>query len=143
MRTTHVDAVMTRDVTTLSADLSRAALATHFEVADHSAYPVVEADGKLLGIVTRRDLINAADEDAWLRDIAEPQVITVGPHETVEVALQRMLEEGVDHLPVVDRGELVGIFTRTDVRQTRRALLALERQQSGWLARPAPDRPTA
>src|SRR3546814_4092066 len=31
MRTTHVDAVMTRDVTTLSADLSRAALATHFE----------------------------------------------------------------------------------------------------------------
>ncbi|HEY9558128.1 MAG TPA: chloride channel protein, partial [Acidimicrobiales bacterium] len=143
MRTTHVDAVMTRDVTTLSADLSRAALATHFEVADHSAYPVVEADGKLLGIVTRRDLINAADEDAWLRDIAEPQVITVGPHETVEVALQRMLEEGVDHLPVVDRGELVGICTRTDVLHTRRALLELERQQSGWLARPAPDRPTA
>src|SRR3546814_1768498 len=62
MRTTHVDAVLTRDVTTLSADLSRAALATHLELAAPSAYPVVEADGNLLGIVTRRDLNHAADE---------------------------------------------------------------------------------
>src|SRR3546814_7282436 len=79
MRTTHVDAVMTRDVTTLSADLSRAALATHFEVADHSAYPVVEADGKLLGIVPTRDPINAADHAAWLRPLPEPQVPPRGP----------------------------------------------------------------
>src|SRR3546814_18319611 len=120
---------MALDVAILYGGLIQAGLGTHCGGASHSAYAVVEADGKLLGIGTRLDLINPADEDAWLRDIAEPQVITVGPHETVEVALQRMLEEGVDHLPVVDRGELVGICTRTDVLHTRRALLALERQQ--------------
>ena len=50
-------------------------------------------------------------------------------------ALQRMLEEGVDHLPVVDGGRLVGMCTRTDVLHTRRKVIEHERAQGGWVDR--------
>jgi CBS domain-containing protein len=45
-----------------------------------------------------------------------------------------MLEEGVDHVPVLDDGRLVGICTRTDVLSARRPQLALDRREPGWLA---------
>jgi len=53
-----------------------------------------------------------------------------------------MVEEGVEHVPVVDAdGRLVGIVTRTDLLEVRRRQLALERPQPG-LGRPlASSRP--
>ncbi|MEA2691521.1 MAG: hypothetical protein QOJ16_908, partial [Acidobacteriota bacterium] len=51
-------------------------------------------------------------------------------------ALERMLQEEVDHLPVVgEGGRLAGICTRTDVFKARRRQWELERRQPGW--RPA------
>ena len=43
-----------------------------------------------------------------------------------------MFEEGVEHLPVVRDGELVGICTRTAVLRARHHQLDLERPQPGW-----------
>jgi CBS-domain-containing membrane protein len=52
----------------------------------------------------------------------------------VIVALERMLDEGVDHLPVLDSDRrVVGICTRTDVLSARRRHFALDRRQTGWL----------
>jgi CBS domain-containing protein len=46
--------------------------------------------------------------------------------------LERMLEEGVDHLPVVSDQRLVGVCTRTDVLRARGRHLDLERFDEGW-----------
>jgi signal-transduction protein with cAMP-binding, CBS, and nucleotidyltransferase domain len=51
-----------------------------------------------------------------------------------------MLEEDVDHLPVVDGARLVGMCTRTDVLHTRRHVIEHEQAQHGWLDRRRPDR---
>jgi len=47
-------------------------------------------------------------------------VVTVSPQDSAAEALHRMLDEDVEHLPVVDDGRLVGICTRTDVLKARR-----------------------
>jgi CBS domain-containing protein len=96
---------------------------------------VVDDAGALVGIVTRHDVMNGVPDTTNVDDLAEPEVITIGPRDTVAAALQRMLEEGVDHLPVVEDGRLVGICTRSDVLRTRRNVIALEQAQHGWLER--------
>ena len=59
----------------------------------------------------------------------------MSPTDTVADALQRMIEEQVDHLPVVDGDRLVGMCTRTDVLHTRRRVIEHEQAQQGWLKR--------
>ena len=62
-------------------------------------------------------------------------VIGVAADDSVLIALQRMLDESVDHLPVLDGDRLVGICTRTDVLRARQRALAADRPEPGWLAR--------
>lgn len=135
LRTTSVRAVMTAEVETVPVGISIEDLAAHFEAGAHAAYPVVDPRRRLVGIVSRRDLVNGLANGSPLADIVEPEVVTTAPDEMVADALARMLEEGVDHLPVVEDGRLVGMCTRTDVLHTRRQVLEHEEPQHGWLER--------
>jgi signal-transduction protein with cAMP-binding, CBS, and nucleotidyltransferase domain len=65
--------------------------------------------------------------------VAIRDVVVVGPGESVYAALSRMVEEGVDHLPVVDGGRVVGMCTRADLLQARIRELDQERVERGWL----------
>ena len=65
--------------------------------------------------------------------VATPDVVVVGADESVYAALSRMVEEGVEHLPVVDGGRVVGICTRADLLQVRLRELDQERVERGWL----------
>jgi acetoin utilization protein AcuB len=78
--------------------------------------PVVE-DGRLVGILTERDLreytgylgttrVNAAMRTA---------LVTVTPHNTVEDVARLMLKHKIGGLPVVAEGKLVGIVTTSDL----------------------------
>jgi len=87
--------------------------------------------GKLVGIVSDRDLKEASPSKATTLDVhelyyllAELQVkdimtrdpVTVSPDDTVEHAAQLMLENTISGLPVVtDKGNVVGIITQSDV----------------------------
>jgi CBS-domain-containing membrane protein len=51
-----------------------------------------------------------------------------------------MLNESVDHLPVLDADVLVGICTRTDVLAARRRQLDADRRQPGWASWPGRTR---
>jgi chloride channel protein, CIC family len=135
LRSVDVAEVMTRDVTTMRADLRLAEAVDEFRRGGHGAYPVVDADGRCVGIISRSDLL-AADlpDDAPLSDIAHRDVVTADASEPVISALERMLEERVEHLPVLDSGRhVIGICTRTDVLSARQRHFALDRRQDGWL----------
>lgn len=48
-------------------------------------------------------------------DAIGPRLVSVGPDETVQVAIARMLEENVGSVAVSEEGRLVGIFTERDL----------------------------
>ncbi|HKV07153.1 MAG TPA: chloride channel protein [Thermoanaerobaculia bacterium] len=133
LRTTLVRDVMTREVETLSAALTVGEARARLLAGRHSAYPLVDGEGKCVGILSRGDFLRQAPDDAApVAGIASGDVIAVAPGDTVFRALQLILEEGVEHLPVLEDGRLAGICTRTDVLRARRRQFDLERRQPGW-----------
>lgn len=133
LRTTLVRQVMSSRVETLPAEATIAQARERLAAGRHSAYPLVDAEGRCVGIVARGDLMRQPADDAEpVSGVASRDVVTVAPDDTVFAALHRILEEGVEHLPVVEGGRLVGICTRTDVLRARRAQMELERPQPGW-----------
>jgi CIC family chloride channel protein len=138
MAMTPVRDIMTTPVVTVPADASLTAARDLLVAGRHSACPVVDAE-RCVGIVTRSDLLAVPDEAAGT--VAEAfggEVVAVGPADTALTALHLMLEEQVDHLPVLEGGHLVGICTRTDVLRARHRITAAEHPEPGWLARLRP-----
>jgi H+/Cl- antiporter ClcA/CBS domain-containing protein len=115
--------VAARDVVTIQADQRLAAvrtwLASGASGTSHQGFPVLDADGLLIGVVTRRDLLDAAaDGSLRVRDIIKRAPVVVFEDSTLRDAADQMTLERVGRLPVVRRGrerEVVGIISRSDL----------------------------
>ena len=133
LRTTLVADVISRQVDTLPGNATVADARRKLESGRHGAYPLVDAAGKCVGIVARGDLLSRPAVDAEpLTAVASLDVVSVTPEDTVFRALQLLLEEEIEHLPVISSGRLVGICTRTDVLRARRRQMENERREPGW-----------
>jgi H+/Cl- antiporter ClcA len=135
LRTTFVGDAMSTTVETLPEDATIGQARRRFIAGGHGAYPIVRPDGSLAGIVSRGDVLLEApegDDDRPLVEIASPDVVTIAPDESLLTALRMMLDEEVEHLPVVRDERLIGICTRTDVLAARRRQFEHERPQPGW-----------
>jgi CBS domain-containing protein len=77
--------------------------------------PVVRAsDGKLMGIVSRRDIFRKFDEDQ-LSLIMKKDCITITPDKSIVDAARIFSKRRIHRLPVIENGRLVGIITPTDL----------------------------
>ena len=133
----RVSEIMSSAVDTFARAATLGEARERFATGRHSAYPIVDGEGRLVGIVTRGDLLRdeAADSES-LAEYAEQHVVTLAPTASAQEALRTVLDEQVEHVPVVDRDNtLVGICTRTDLLKVRRSQLELERRQDGLGAR--------
>ena len=87
----------------------------------HTGYPVVDPEGKLAGIVTRRDLskhLQAGKGGEPLSAVVSGLCITAFPEEALYRARDRIHQQGIGRLIIVDpkdRRKLVGIITRSDL----------------------------
>jgi CBS domain-containing protein len=128
--------VMTTDVKTLWRGLTVREAVSSFRRGGHGAYPVVDDDDRCIGMLTRNDLLERSlDDDLPLAQVDLRDPVTVAPDDAVLVALETMLEEGVEHLVILDADRrVVGVCTRTDILSARQQTFALDRRQNGWLA---------
>jgi len=79
--------------------------------------PVVDAEGRLAGLVTQRDVLSCEykkDGGTPLREVMRTDVATVSPDTLLRTAAETMIFNKYGCLPVVSDGELVGIITETD-----------------------------
>ncbi|MFT0899276.1 CBS domain-containing protein [Candidatus Methanoprimaticola sp. MG2] len=90
--------------------------------------PVIRAtDGKLVGVVSRRDIFRNFEEDQ-LSLVMKRECITIGPDDPIEKAAEIFSTLRIHRLPVVEDGRLIGIVTPTDllrlVRDMKTTMLA-------------------
>jgi chloride channel protein, CIC family len=120
-----------RDVVTLLAEQSirktRAWLATRERATTHQGFPIVDDDGNLLGVVTRRDLLDPETDDAiTVGSLVSRRPAVVFEDNTLREAADHMVHEGVGRLPVVSRDaprKVIGIISRSDLLAAHRPRL--------------------
>jgi CBS domain-containing protein len=87
--------------------------------------PIVE-DGRLVGIVTDRDIVVKAVaqgkdvNSTKIGDIASRDLVTISPDMDMNDALELMAENQVRRLPVVEGDRLVGIVAQADIARIGR-----------------------
>ena len=102
----------------------------------HKSYPVVDIDGRLIGIVTRSDVLSWT-MGGWpaeqpLRDLlAEQDLVTGYDDELVGRLADRMAAADVGRVPILRRGDdaLVGLVARRDLLRIRASVLRHERER--------------
>jgi acetoin utilization protein AcuB len=121
---------MSHPVITVHADLSLPDALEMMKREHKRHFPVVDSHGKLVGIVTEKDLIHASASNAtslsvWelnyllnritVEQVMSKDVITVTEDTPIEDAARIMADRKVGCLPVVREREVVGIITETDL----------------------------
>lgn len=123
-----VESLMTRDVEVCRPDSTLADAAAVMWRRDCGVVPVVEDDGRVVGVVTDRDICMALSMrgqragEVRVAEVMAQGVETCTPVDDVREALEAMSRRQVRRLPVVDsRGHLVGILSVNDIiRHTRK-----------------------
>ncbi|MCU1281872.1 MAG: Chloride channel protein [bacterium] len=117
-----VRAHMSTAVVTFGADetlgRARAFLAGGDAVARHQGFPLVDGDGRVVGVLTRRDLVDGTRcDDEPLRALVRRAPIVLHDDASLRDAVDQMAHAAVGRLPIVSRRELrlVGIVSRSDV----------------------------
>lgn len=89
------------------------------------ALPVLEETGKLVGIISERDVIREVAKSAVIsktavQDVMTRKVIVGLPQDDVISVAHTMTEKRFRHLPIVDGGRLIGIISIGDILKAQR-----------------------
>jgi chloride channel protein, CIC family len=141
--------VMERDVPTVPASLPVDGLFERLAdedpvLARRQEWPIVDDAERLIGLVTRGDLVRALDREdgdhATVRDLGSRKLVVTHPDELLEEATSKMIAHDIGRLPVVDRAKpdrLVGLLGRAGVMAVwLHATREEQPRESGWLTGP-------
>jgi CBS-domain-containing membrane protein len=134
---TRIGDIMTRGAVTVPADLGLEQLVDLFLEQDLSRVPVVDDDGRVVGVVSKTDLVidqhargdtevsqlgasgraqHVHEVSGLVRDVMTPVAFTLPATTTIGEAARRMLADHVHAMPVTsDDGHVIGLLSATDI----------------------------
>ena len=119
-----VENVMTRRIVFILEGIPMSqtrALAAQY---DYNAFPVVTGEGRLVGMVTKGDILRAAqaalsDPGVWQAPVSRFMsrgVLALRPGDSLEAAVASLVDSGLRSLPVIDaQSRVVGMVSRNDL----------------------------
>ncbi len=110
----NVSDVMVKDPIVAELPTTRQDVLSRLVKAKRTGMPVVDVEGKVQGIITRKDIFQNPGEEQ-IAVIMKWDVPTISPTSPVEKAASIMWSQNVRRLPVVKKGELVGLVTPSDL----------------------------
>jgi CIC family chloride channel protein len=113
------------------------------EVSRHQGMLILDSEGKLVGVITRGDVMRALDKDEsgalTVLDAGTRDVVVTYPDEMLHDASAKMLRNNIGRLPVVDRKDprtVVGYLGRPGIMAARLRRLDEEHvREPGWIKR--------
>ncbi len=138
----HVQQIMSKPVITIEAGASVFEAAEKLLTSGISAAPVVDTDGRMIGIVSEADLMFRAETDtspfrSWFQrlladdaviardyvrthsrrvtDVMTKDVVTVGEHTEVKEVAALMKRHNIKRVPILRDGKLVGLVSRSNL----------------------------
>jgi CBS domain-containing protein len=119
--------LMQTDLRTVSPDATIGDVVQQLADTHVTGLPVIEAGGRLVGVVSTIDLLDAEAtvgrgrerealfENTLAKDIMTPRPLTIAPEEDVREAAQQMLYAEVPGIFVEAEGQLVGVISQSDI----------------------------
>jgi acetoin utilization protein AcuB len=119
--------IMRTNLKTINVDATLADAVVALTDGGVSALPVLDRQGRAVGICSIRDVLEAESrchdaesreqlfERTALLEVMTPWAATAHPGDDVRVVARRMLEQKVQRLFVEDHGTLVGVISQTDI----------------------------
>jgi chloride channel protein, CIC family len=142
----RVAETMDAEIPTLPAEMLLGELADRIarrepEVSRHQGMFILDAEGKLAGIITRSDVLRALDKDPKgsmsVLDAGSRDLIVTYPDEVLHEASVKMLRNNIGRLPVVDRRDIhkvVGYLGRPGIMAARLSRMEDEHvREPGWI----------
>jgi H+/Cl- antiporter ClcA len=142
---TRVDEVMTRNVQTVPAAMTLQGAVSFLTAPErhHPSFPVVDEDGRVLGIIDPPSVMNwrrsGKHRKATLGELlAGNRILVADPEEYLESLAEKMMKANVAHMPVVDpvSGALVGYIGWKDLMQARQKVRTEDHDRAAFLSVP-------
>ena len=119
-----VETVMTRRVVLILEDIPLSQVQAIVRQYDYNGFPIVTLEGRLVGMITKGDLLRATrasftDSGVWGQPVARWMahgVLALRPEDSLRTAVENLADSGFRSLPVIDgAGRVVGMVSRNDL----------------------------
>jgi CBS domain-containing protein len=118
LRDMTVEDIMAPEVVTINEDASLEQLYSLISEYHHVGYPVVNKENKVTGVISYKDLFRVTRDD-WgsthVKERMSTRLVCVSPGDGVIVAVEKMTEEGIGRLLVMEDDTLVGVVSRSSI----------------------------
>jgi len=110
----HVSSIMVKDFFSVGPEEDISKIVDRAKLGGIGMFPVVE-DSKLLGVITKSDLLPFVESERTLEEIMVTPVKSVAPDDRIVHARRLMVDNGIERLPVLREGKVEGLLAAMDV----------------------------